>query len=417
MNTKNSFIESLANYFKELFPSDIKASIKFKYLYFLLLIINIMFPIKFVTRKKKNKKHIAFIIPTEGFGGVEKIIFDILQSIEQKNRYFFTIYYTSDIKQPYFFKNLKKKQNINYISLGKTDFHLIEWIKQNRRLILELVNNQVDVVIVTSPSLGSETAKYLKIINKQIKTVYWMHVYHNYPVQVAVRCRNIFDNIFVLNNVTKNLMKDKVKKIVIIPNGINTSIFNPEKYSKIKARKKINISLNKFVCIFIGRFNYQKNPFLFVDIARKIKDRNILFIMVGEGKKRSQIENIIKKNNINNLKLYSFQKNVPLFLSASNVLINTSKFEGMPLTILEAMSMKIPIIASNFIGMSNIVNNYKEGIIVRNNVRSYINAILKIKNNNKLYMILSNNSRENVIKNFSINIATNKFIQAINNLL
>ena len=76
---------------------------------------------------------------------------------------------------------------------------------------------------------------------------------------------------------------------------------------------------------------------------------------------------MIKKNNLNNVNLLGEKKNIFKYLYESDIYLSTSLYEGLPISILEAMSIGLPIVASNVIGNCDTIENGKSGFLYQLN--------------------------------------------------
>ena len=91
------------------------------------------------------------------------------------------------------------------------------------------------------------------------------------------------------------------------------------------------------------------------------------FYIIGKGPLLKEIENLILKKNINNVFLLGEQKNIFNYLYSSDIYLSTSLYEGLPISILEAMSIGLPIVASNVIGNCDTIENGKSGFLYQLN--------------------------------------------------
>ena len=92
----------------------------------------------------------------------------------------------------------------------------------------------------------------------------------------------------------------------------------------------------------------QKDPMSFVHIAEHMQDRDDFhFILAGDGYLGKTLKEYIKHNNIDNISMLGWYSNTEELYSIASIITLTSRFEGMPLVILEAMNFKLPIILSD----------------------------------------------------------------------
>ena len=109
------------------------------------------------------------------------------------------------------------------------------------------------------------------------------------------------------------------------------------------------------------------------------------FILIGDGPLMPEISNLITKLKIENVFLLGQKDNIFKFLYEADIYLSTSFYEGLPISILEAMSVGIPIVASNVIGNCDTIENGKSGFLYDlKNIDMAVNYLQKLANNKKL---------------------------------
>ena len=189
--------------------------------------------------------------------------------------------------------------------------------------------------------------------------------------------------------------KKITNKALYVDNGINI-----EKIDKVieHTEKKKN---KKPVIFTIGRISLQKDPVLFNRIAEYFK--NLRFVWIGDGKLRSKltspnIEIIGWKNEREVLKL----------ANCYDVFLLTSKWEGLPMSLLEAMYLKKICVASNVIGNNNVING-NNGFLC-NNLDDYINVITKLVDNGIPDELLEN-AKNDIVQHYNSNVMAEKYAE------
>ena len=170
--------------------------------------------------------------------------------------------------------------------------------------------------------------------------------------------------------VNSNEMKKYLKKDLNINSECIYNPLNPDEINKNKKTKKTHFNKDKEVMkiLFLGRFVDQKDPLTFLkgikDIKKKIKYQAL---MVGEGYMRKTVDEFIYKNNLNNkIKLIKYNSHPMQYLSQCDLLVLTSKYEGLPNVLLEAQYLKKFIISTDCkTGPKEILNNGKYGNLFR----------------------------------------------------
>ncbi len=116
----------------------------------------------------------------------------------------------------------------------------------------------------------------------------------------------------------------------------------------------------------IACFKPQKSPLDFVRAAAKVVPDfpQVRFLMVGDGVLRSQVEKERERLNLGEkLILAGWRRDIPAILAASQVVILTSRWEGLPVTLLEAMASRKPIVATAVGGIPEIVRDGENGFL------------------------------------------------------
>ncbi|MCU3875328.1 glycosyltransferase family 4 protein [Enterobacter hormaechei subsp. xiangfangensis] len=195
------------------------------------------------------------------------------------------------------------------------------------------------------------------------------------------------DRIICLHNEDKkkciNILKVPKEKICILPNGVDLDKFHPvEEKQKKLLRANFNLQHASLIFTMVGRLWDQKNPLLLVQAAQKYlrcnSESNDVFILVGDGDLRIKIEELAAKEiNAGKIILLGWRNDIAEILSLSDVFILPSKWEGMPLAILEAQAAGLPCIASDIAGNKSLIKDNINGILFKNDS---VNSLLtKIK--------------------------------------
>jgi Glycosyltransferase len=188
--------------------------------------------------------------------------------------------------------------------------------------------------------------------------------------------------------------------------GVNTQRFNPAAQFP-DVRKELGIPADKVVVVFVARVTHHKQPLALVEaFAQAVAVQpNLHLLMVGDGDQKAQVVELVDKLKINkHTTLQPFRQDVPAVLAASDVFVLPSLWEGLPLGLLEAMTMGKAIIASNVDGTCDVIQHYKDGILVETNdlVKNLVAPLIAVGKDAGLRKVLQTNSRETAQKRFSI---------------
>ena len=137
---------------------------------------------------------------------------------------------------------------------------------------------------------------------------------------------------------------------------------------RLKTRISLNIDDDSLVIIHVGRFSPQKNHRLLIESFSRVlsKINNVKLVIVGDGDLRPEIEGIVNRNGLNNhIKFLGVRKDIADLLSASDIFVLSSDWEGLPLTVIEAMAAGKPVVATAVGGVPELIKDNVNGFLVQ----------------------------------------------------
>ncbi|MGH2574346.1 MAG: glycosyltransferase, partial [Ignavibacteria bacterium] len=162
----------------------------------------------------------------------------------------------------------------------------------------------------------------------------------------------------------------------------------------------------------VGRMTPGKGHEEFLNAAKLIINKSKVptrFLIVGsasygEELYEKKIRSLASKLMLNNVIIFTgFRKDIPRILNAVDILAFPSHEESFGVTLLEAMAMEIPVVASNTAGVPDIVTNGKTGILIPpKNPIALANALIGLAENSELRMKLGKEGRRRVENFFNI---------------
>jgi glycosyltransferase involved in cell wall biosynthesis len=163
---------------------------------------------------------------------------------------------------------------------------------------------------------------------------------------------------------SENIARDKVSTI---QNGINLKAFQPRPHLRSSARSRWDLPPDAFVVGGIGRLTYQKNFSLFLDVACAVikLHPHAVFVIAGTGEDdsalRAQAANLDLGSRI---RFLGHIEEISLLYPALDMLLLPSRYEGLPITVLEAMAVGLPIVASRLDGIAEVLVDGESGCLV-----------------------------------------------------
>lgn len=141
------------------------------------------------------------------------------------------------------------------------------------------------------------------------------------------------------------------KKALIIKNGIDVSKFSFSENRRKLWREKLNYT-NEVVIGNVGRFGYQKNQTFLVEIFEKLarQESNIKLLLVGDGEDRELVQQLVKYKGLDKKVTFTGSvANVEDYLQAMDIFVLPSRFEGLPVVVVEALSAGLMAIISDHV--------------------------------------------------------------------
>ena len=186
---------------------------------------------------------------------------------------------------------------------------------------------------------------------------------------------------------------DEAKKLnknsICINNGINVNKLNEE----TKNFKEKEIDYNNLKICTVGRIGYQKNPEMFNEIAKAFL--NLEFTWIGDG----NLRDVLTSKNIT-ITGWKSRNEVLKILNEQDVFILPSLWEGLPISLLEAMYMKKICIVSDCIGNRDVIVDGENGFVCEN-IEKYKLIINDIRVNNNIKLIIEK-SYNDIINQYTI---------------
>lgn len=160
-------------------------------------------------------------------------------------------------------------------------------------------------------------------------------------------------------------------------------------------RSDIKLHDGDFVLIFVGEFSNRKNQQFLINAMVGLPD-NIKLLLLGSGNQFDSCKQLSDSLSLSDRVFFvGYTKNISSYYMLSDICVSSSNSEGLPFNIIEAMYFKLPIVATNVKGHSDLIKNNHNGILFDiNNIKEYHNAILALYKNKALKQKMGDNSQE-----------------------
>jgi glycosyltransferase involved in cell wall biosynthesis len=223
------------------------------------------------------------------------------------------------------------------------------------------------------------------------------------------------------------------KNISIINNGIDINI---DEFSSFKKDQLVDICItdsnlnmriksfldNSISIASIGRLSHEKGYSTLIDALRILHEKHnhkIKLLLVGEGRHRSILEKHAVDTGLSEYILMTgYIKNAYQLLPLVDYYVISSLTEGLPITLLEAMTLKIPIVATEVGGIPNVLEHEKDSLLIPpNDPHAIANSIKRLIDNPNLSSRLSTEARKKVIENYSSKAMASSYLEVYSEVI
>lgn len=280
------------------------------------------------------------------------------------------------------------RKGLSIVSRGKTlSNEQLYFPIHIRKNLIQFFNKQdFDVIIGVHWYYSLLLAMMAPELN--VKTFGWHHnsfdAYFNTPNRYAWGKERLFKK-YIAQLDEYVVLNEKIKEKIDATFGIDsTVIYNPKSF---ESNDKVDVS--KKVFLAAGRMVYAKGFDTLID-AFKIfveKNQDWQLYLVGDGEESSKLKEKIRKYGLENRIITPGKTdNIQQYYLQSSVLLLSSRWEGMPMIVLEGLEMGCPVVAFDIDAMQPLVTDGVEGLIVKENQdpEKYAQAMLKIAENQGL---------------------------------
>jgi glycosyltransferase involved in cell wall biosynthesis len=218
-----------------------------------------------------------------------------------------------------------------------------------------------------------------------------IHTVHNMAEKEAAGTDRKLNKLFYkFSNLTpvaiSPVIQDSISKLYSIKSKNIPMIYNGRDFSVCTPKNDYTVS-GAFTFLHIGRFSEQKNHLMMIYAFKKVYDKNnnVKLELIGEG---NELENVVQK--VQDLGLSSAVKTLGVIKDASEYIhkadafILPSKWEGMPITLIEAMAVGSPIVATAVGGVTDMLEHNKTGLLCEVNVDDIAEKMLMLVNDDSL---------------------------------
>ncbi|MGH9836703.1 MAG: glycosyltransferase [Blastocatellia bacterium] len=316
----------------------------------------------------EKKIKILHVLDSLGVGGMERVVIDVVNNLDQSQ---FDHAVCCISRKGEAAGHLR--EGTRCIDLGKgAGADYLAPVK-----IARLINEESPDIIHTQSWSGVDAA-IAKMVTRAARLVHSEHG-RNYPHihseplkrKVARRCLyHLSDAVFAISAEVRDYYCRETgfprERMWVIHNGVDLRRIDGADGG---ARAELGIGPEDFVVGSVARLDATKDTITlaraFARLYRLRRERNLKLLIVGDGDQKAAIENFVTEQGLKAAVIFTgLRHDAPRLYGAMNVFALSSLSEGMPLTVLEAMSARLPVVATNVGALPELVEEGETGFLV-----------------------------------------------------
>lgn len=198
-----------------------------------------------------------------------------------------------------------------------------------------------------------------------------------------------------------------VRKVVVVPNGVDTQRFRPA-HDVDEVRAELGIGPAVPVVAIVAALRPEKNHELFLEVAQRVALRlpKARFLVIGDGPRRAALEDLAAQLGVAGRVMFlGSRDDVPRLLSVADVFVLTSHNEAKPVSILEAMSVGLPVVATNVGSVGETVHSSETGYLVpAGDAGALTERLVSLLNDPQRRTAMGIAGRERVVSRWSVDV-------------
>lgn len=340
-----------------------------------------------------SKEKIKIVLISESMGGgLRKHVVQLINSLDKGKFELYFIHGTKNLDEAFIkeYKELSKICTMIKCSTFEREINFFKDFKTYKFISCRLKEIKPDVVHCHSSKAGAIGRIAAK--RQGVKKIFYTpHAYSFMAPEFSFSKKKLFVKI------EKWLTKNATSEVFCVSNSekleaLKSEVGDPEKFkviynglpeidlpSKRDVREALALPEQAFIIGNNSRLTDQKDPFLFIEIAKKVvlKYPSVLFVWAGDGPLELIIKKKIDEYNLNNnVILLGFRSDSEKIVVAYDLFLLTSQYEGLPYAPIEALRAKVPVVATSVPGNTEVVDKPLNGqLINKENINEIVDII------------------------------------------
>ncbi|MBI5961164.1 MAG: glycosyltransferase [Chloroflexi bacterium] len=212
-----------------------------------------------------------------------------------------------------------------------------------------------------------------------------------------------------------------LSRMIVIENGVDTIRFDPDHTTPLDRQAVWGLAPDSPVIGVIGRLHPAKGHDILlraaVEIVREVPTAQL--IIIGDGELRAALESLSIELSLQDHVVFTgFMRDMPGVMAALDVVVFSSRWEGLPVTLLEAMSMGRPVVATSVGGIPDVLTHETNGLLVLpDNPAALAQEVLRILRDVTLAGRLGKSAQETICERYSADVMVQRIMKLYREIL
>ena len=298
---------------------------------------------------KADRRRLALFTPHLGFGGAENVLLEFASQLDRQRYEVFLIATQSD--------DSRLRPDWDKCVDHVYDAEQLAPSEQSRRFLYTMALNWGFDVLVIQNSLAAYSV--LPAIKKKRPGTIALDILHNVDqdwdfFSATLEVAEHLDRRVVISKAGHQRLIDMAtppEKIRLIRNGVDLARFDPGRYQRGGLQRRLNVPDRTKVVLFAGALVRRKRPRLLVDVATELERLrpagDYHFVVAGEGPEEERLRRSLDRRGLAaKVSLVGHIDDMAQTLADASLLLITSRKEGIPLVLVEALAMQTPVVSS-----------------------------------------------------------------------
>lgn len=221
----------------------------------------------------------------------------------------------------------------------------INWLKKNRADYLISTSNNMNWITTVIAKMGKPRAKVIlkttnPVVRKQDRGIY--ATFRKFGYAIAINCS---DKVLTLSDAETRLLQ---RQFPAFKSKFSTVINPYVTPAMLRDPTKLIAVGNRKIILGVGRFEPQKRFDILIKAFASLKREDVNLVILGDGQQKQECEALVKKLNLSNqVQMPGFVNNIASWLHRVDLLVMTSRYEGLPAVVLEALATNCPVLTTD----------------------------------------------------------------------